>query len=33
MPETDDEFIVVGGQAGELKHLSTRTKRKKHRFS
>ena len=27
------EYIVHGGEPGELKHLSSRRKRKKHRFS
>ena len=26
------EFIAICGEPGELKHLSTRRKRKKHRF-
>ena len=26
------EFITYGGEPGELKHLSNRRKRKKHRF-
>ena len=26
------EYIAYGGEPGELKHLSTRRKRKKHRF-
>ena len=29
---THDESIVMGGERGELKHLSTPRKRKKHRF-
>ena len=27
-----DEYIVMQGEPGELKHLSSRRKRKKHRF-
>ncbi len=30
---TYDEYIVIRGEPGELKHLSSRRKRKKHRFS
>ena len=31
-PLTYNEYIVIRGERGELKHLSTPRKRKKHRF-
>ena len=31
-PSPYDEYIVIRREPGELKHLSSRRKRKKHRF-